>query len=113
MALPQGAFYETLGKRIRQARDERDISQVEMARAIGLSRTSITNIEKGRQPIQVHVLVKIAETLGVTLSALLATTRPQGDKYKKMNLKKYEAPVQEWVTDIIGSESTLRGLGKK
>lgn len=113
MALPQGMFYEALGKKIRQTRDERNISQAEMARAIGLSRTSITNIEKGRQPVQVHILVKIAETLNVNFSTLLIAEKPQNDKDKKTNLKKYERPVREWVADIIGSESTPKTLGKK
>jgi transcriptional regulator with XRE-family HTH domain len=39
--------------------------------ALGLSRTSITNIERGRQPIQLHTLYKIAEVLGVEPTALL------------------------------------------
>lgn len=113
MALPQGVFYETLGKRIRQARDERNISQGEMARAVGLSRTSITNIEKGRQPIQVHILIKIAETLNVNLSVLLATERPRWGKDKKADLKKRRPVVREWMADIIGTEPTPKVLGKK
>jgi len=39
--------------------------------ALGLSRTSITNIERGRQPIQLHTLYKIADVLGVEPTALL------------------------------------------
>lgn len=113
MALPQGVFYETLGKRIRQARDERNISQGEMARAVGLSRTSITNIEKGRQPIQVHVLMKIAETLSVNLNALLADKQFRNDKEKKTNLRKYKQPVREWVADIIGTEPAPKDLDNK
>ncbi len=113
MALPQGIFYEALGKKIRQARDERNISQGAMARVVGLSRTSITNIEKGRQPVQVHVLVKIAETLSVNLTTLLVIERPQSGKDEKSNLKKYERAVREWATDIIEAESTSKTLDKK
>lgn len=113
MALPQGVFYETLGKRIRQARDERNISQGEMARAVGLSRTSITNIEKGRQPIQVHILMKIAETLNVNLNAILADEQLRSDKEKKTNLRKYKQPVREWVADIIGAEPAPKNPGKE
>lgn len=105
MALPQGLFYETLGKKIRKARDERNLSQDAMARAVGLSRTSITNIEKGRQPVQVHILMKIAETLNMSLNALLTEDQTQSDKNKKPNLKKYKEPIREWVADIIGAES--------
>ena len=113
MALPQGLFYEALGEKIRQTRDKRNISQGTMAQAVGLSRTSITNIEKGRQPIQVHVLVKIAETLNVNLNAFLATEQSQDQKDKKTNLKKFDRPVREWVADIIGTGATPKTLSKK
>lgn len=113
MALPQGLFYEALGKKIRQARIERNISQGTMARAVGLSRTSITNIEKGRQPVQVHILVKIAETLNMNLSGFLATEHPRIDKDKNKNLKKFERPVREWIANIIGTGPIPKAVGKK
>lgn len=46
-------------------------SQEDLALALGLSRTSITNIERGRQPIQLHTLYKIADVLGVEPTVLL------------------------------------------
>ena len=36
-----------------------------------LTRTSITNIEKGRQPIQLHSLYLVAQSLGVEVKDLL------------------------------------------
>lgn len=113
MAKPQGMFYEALGTKIRQARIERNFSQGEMARVVGLSRTSITNIERGRQPVQAHVLVQIAETLNVNLSTLLTIERSQSDKDTKEDLKKFEPSIREWVEGIIGMESTPKAPGKK
>jgi len=46
--------------------------------AIGLSRTSVTNIEQGRQPIQLHTLYKVAETLGVEPTTLLPGASDRG-----------------------------------
>jgi transcriptional regulator with XRE-family HTH domain len=39
--------------------------------ALRLSRTSITNIERGRQPVQLHTLYKIAALFDVEPTALL------------------------------------------
>lgn len=71
MAGPQGEFYRSLGARLREARRAAGISQEQLARAVNLSRPSIVNIEKGRQPVYVHSLIEVAKTLGVKLEALL------------------------------------------
>jgi transcriptional regulator with XRE-family HTH domain len=42
-----------------------------LADELGLSRTSVTNIEKGRQPVQIHSLYMIARLLTVELKDLL------------------------------------------
>jgi transcriptional regulator with XRE-family HTH domain len=71
MASPKGPFYERLGRQIATARRERRLSQSRLAAAVQLTRTSITNIEKGRQVVAVHTLVQFAETLGVSLADLV------------------------------------------
>src|SRR5579863_3338083 len=71
MASPQGPFYETLGQRLREARRSAKLTQDDLARAVGISRTSITNIETGRQPLYVHVLMRIAEILGKSATDLM------------------------------------------
>ena len=57
------SFYMVLGMRISEARTKANVTQEELARVIGLSRTTLTNIEKGRRPIFLHHLLKIADCL--------------------------------------------------
>jgi transcriptional regulator with XRE-family HTH domain len=64
-------FYRHFGQLLAEARRKKGISQELLADELGLSRTSITNIEKGRQPIQLHTLYCIARLLGVELKDLL------------------------------------------
>src|SRR4051812_28522624 len=71
MASPKGPFYEQLGKRIAAFRHEQRLSQSRLAAAVQLTRTSITNIEKGRQIVAAHTLVQLAQTLGTSVSDLL------------------------------------------
>lgn len=71
MASPQLPFYLQLGQRIREARRQRKFTQEKLAAAVQLTRTSITNIECGRQPVLAHHLVAFAKALGVSVESLL------------------------------------------
>ena len=66
-----GEFYRQLGANIRKNRRTLRRSQDELARAIGLTRTSLTNIENGRQHPPLHTFCDIAEQLKIDPSALL------------------------------------------
>jgi transcriptional regulator with XRE-family HTH domain len=56
-------FYKRVGEIIRAKRKERGLSQEGLAKAIGLKRPSMSNIEKGRQNILLHTFYDIVETL--------------------------------------------------
>jgi transcriptional regulator with XRE-family HTH domain len=64
-------FYVRFGQLLARARKRAHVSQEALARSLGLSRTSITNIEHGRQPIQLHSLYKAAGVLNVQPKELL------------------------------------------
>ncbi len=59
-------FY--IGKKIREVRKSRKVSQAELAKALGMSRTTIGQIENGTvQEIGVRKLVRVLEFLGLEL----------------------------------------------
>jgi DNA-binding XRE family transcriptional regulator len=64
-------IYEALGEKIRRARAVREMRQAELAKRVGLSRTSITNVELGRQGVAIHQLFEFADALGVEPCELL------------------------------------------
>lgn len=66
--------YALFGRQLAAKRENAGLSQADLARVLGLSRTSITNMESGRQPIQLHQLYLIAEALGVSVLDLLPAT---------------------------------------
>jgi transcriptional regulator with XRE-family HTH domain len=68
-------FYRRLGERIRNCRRAKQITQEGMAAHMGLTRTSIVNIEKGRQHLAVHQLVRISDLLGCTPGDLIPTAQ--------------------------------------
>src|SRR3954469_9164972 len=63
-----------LGKRITAARGK--VSKSTLARALGIPRTSLILIERGQQRVHAHLLVLIAEELGVEPADLLLGRQP-------------------------------------
>jgi transcriptional regulator with XRE-family HTH domain len=67
-------LYREFGRLLRDRRRAVGFTQDEVAGRIGLSRTSITNIEKGRQHVGLHVLYALADAVGVKPGELLPDT---------------------------------------
>ena len=65
-------FYQSLGLNIKKAREEKmGLTQEKLAKSIGMSRTSIVNIEQGRHHIQIHTLIDISNKLNTDISELI------------------------------------------
>lgn len=64
-------LYEEFGFRVREARSVEGVSQGELARRVGLSRTSVTNIERGRQHVSLRQFLEIAAALNCAPETLL------------------------------------------
>lgn len=57
-----------IGRQIRQARKQRRLSQADLAQALGMSRTTIGQIESGTvQEIGVRKLIRVADHLELEL----------------------------------------------
>jgi DNA-binding XRE family transcriptional regulator len=72
-------LYTGIGAKVRRARNRRGWTQLELARAVGLSKYSITNVEAGRQRPPVHMALLIARALDVPVDELL----PSGPEPEK------------------------------
>jgi transcriptional regulator with XRE-family HTH domain len=64
-------IYKELGRLILNARNDVPMSQDALSKRVGLSRTSVTNIENGRQQVPLHMIYSFADALGITPSDLL------------------------------------------
>jgi transcriptional regulator with XRE-family HTH domain len=79
--LNEPRLYEIIGENSRRSREQQPagkMTQGALAEAVGLERTSISNIEKGTQKVSVVTLYQIAEALNVSMVDLLPreTIRP-------------------------------------
>lgn len=64
-------IYTYIGKKITLYRKDSRLSQENLSKRVELTRTSIVNIEKGRQRPTLEVLYHIAQILGVEIIDLL------------------------------------------
>ncbi len=68
---PIEAVHQGVGVRIRSVRETLGISQAELAKRVNLTRTSLVNIEAGRQRMLLHSVEDFARALGTTPKTLL------------------------------------------
>lgn len=92
-------FYVALGRRIAESRQAR-MTQDELAKAVSLSRTSIINIEKGRQQVLVHTLATISRVLQISPEQLL----PPDDDLNA-NLRDTSKEGRDWILKAVSSNS--------
>lgn len=96
-------LYADVGNRIRERRDELGLTQQALASAVGLSRTSITNIEQGRQKLLINTLFDIAETLEVSIADLLPDSEngADDDVEEMVTMAGISGREKKWITSTF------------
>ena len=82
--------YESIGRRIKRYRTDRDISQEELGDIINITGRHISNIETGSKGPSLELLVMIANALDVSADDLLTD-----------NLKHSSSPVDTEIHDLL------------
>lgn len=74
-----------LGNKLRRGRRELQLTQAEVAAAIGVSRSHLTNVENGKRGLGSAPLTKAAKRLGLSLDFLAAAEGedPAGAAYAR------------------------------
>lgn len=108
-------LYREIGRLLRERREKAELSQSAVAGRVGLSRTSITNIENGRQHVTLHVLYALADAVGTTPGALLPDPsalvgeRDTGlDKTLKKLPVKLDQESKDWIQRLVTNSKTRR-----
>ena len=72
--MDEESINKAFGARLGAERKKSLLTQEELSRRVGIGRTTIANIERGRQSVSVPLLYRLASALGVAPEGLL----PQG-----------------------------------
>lgn len=92
----QNLIYMEIGNRIQEKRKKKGYSQGQLASGLELTRTSIVNIEKGRQFLTVETLIKTAAILNCKVTDLL----PPAPKAVAKELRKVKKVVHEKFLEV-------------
>lgn len=96
-------FERELGAALKATRVQRGVSQARLAEHLGLSRTSVANIEAGGQGLSLVQFLRIAEHLDIAVAPFLESlslsldAEPAGSALPAVG-----ALVQGWVDDVAG-----------
>ena len=63
--------YRMFGMKVQQTREMLGLTQLELSKRVGLTRTSVVNIEAGRQRILMHHVEKFAAAFQIAPKVLL------------------------------------------
>lgn len=105
------ALYTRIGDHLKTAREQRGVSQHNLADAIGVTRSSVANIESGRQRIQIHTLIAACQALNldpadIVSQALegadpLASSLPRSATQHTARLRKQLLNAQGHITKLL------------
>jgi transcriptional regulator with XRE-family HTH domain len=86
------------GKVVAKARGNLKLSQLDLAELLGVTRTSVSNIERGKQAMSLVMFCKIADHLHVPPHVLLeeAMNSPHGTLEGEY--------VEDWVVELMAKE---------
>ncbi|MFL5350726.1 MAG: helix-turn-helix domain-containing protein [Hyalangium sp.] len=77
-----------VGRNLRRLRTQRGLSLERLAKASGVSRAMLGQIELGQSAPTINVIWKIARALGIPFSALISTTAQSGTRVMRSNQSK-------------------------
>lgn len=103
---------KVVGNRVKHFRKKRGLSQTQLSEIVGLTRSSISNIESGRQSTKLEKYYHIAEILKIDIYDLLPSINKIDTDSVSQNIElsvekdKYPTEVIDWITDIISKENS-------
>ena len=72
-----------MNNRLRELREDADLSQTKLAKIIGMSQTGYSKYETGENDIPTAVLLKLADMYGTSVDYLLGRTEGKELKHVK------------------------------
>jgi|SRR5579864_3230751 len=98
-------LYREFGRSLRERRKAAGLSQNELASRAAMSRTSITNIEQGRQHVSLHILYILADAVGAKPADLLPDSAILVQANSELEKKLGKVPLPEdgkdWIRRLV------------
>ena len=102
-----------IGSRLREAREYLDLTQQEVAEALGLPRPAISLIEKGQRRLETVELKRLAELYGRPISDFTGERVEQQPEEIRMLMRKAEAMSDQDRKEIVRFADWLLSRGSQ
>lgn len=76
-----------VGERLRRLREARDVTQVELAKHLGVTQSNVSEMERGIRTVTSHFAVKLAKTLRVSIDEILVGSNGTAEKTPLSSVK--------------------------
>ena len=97
--------FEAIGKRIRQTRQSKGLTQEYLAECADVNTTHISNIENNRVKVSLSALINICNALGVTVDYILSGEYPSPadslDYAVLLEVQKCDVEMKERIIKIV------------
>lgn len=100
--------YRKIGSCIKKIRMQRGISQIELAKAIDVSQTHMSNIENGNTGISLWTAVKISRILECSIDQFA-----DEDRYDSWNKQNSDKRNLKYVIDLDGLADALKFIAHR
>ncbi len=105
-------LYERIGKEIKHFREQLNLTQSDLAERIGVTRTSISNLESGRQRVPIDTLFAICEVLRIEPRDILPTIEEARKMQRGFNVdeikENFDTQSADWILKLIGDPTKER-----
>jgi len=106
-AYDKEAISVDVGGRLRELRQERGMSMRALARASGLSANALSMIERGRTSPSVSTLYKLADAMGIPITAFFRQDPPRQDVVFRKAGERTRVPFMRGLWEGLGGESFI------
>lgn len=100
------ALYTIIGQRIRSFREKNEWTQDVLGEKVGLTRSSIANIELGKQKVPLGTVYLFAQILSIEIFEILPTLKEINNSnltnlHLILDTEKYSDAQLTWVSEVI------------
>jgi len=106
-AYDKEAISVDVGGRLRELRQERSMSMRALARASGLSANALSMIERGRTSPSVSTLYKLADAMGIPITAFFRQEPPRQDIVFRKADERTRVPFMRGIWEGLGGEAFI------
>lgn len=103
-------LYKLIGERVSEFRKANKTSQDELSKKANVGRTTISNIESGKQQVSIHTLLQIAEALNLEIHSLIPLYSEVKNEMVPQYDKVSEILDQQNIDEIL--KSTIKGIDR-